>query len=83
MSTFYSWKENESLLANLIMISCSIFHLVNVLRSFDSEQSTTYLSNFRFMKFLIGPKKFCHNENKAETNKTYDHAAKIFLGLSL
>ena len=35
------------------------------------------------MKFLIGPKKFCHTENKAETNKTYNHAAKIFLGLSL
>ena len=35
-----------------------------------------------FMKFLIGPKKFCLTENKAKTNKTYDHVAKIFLGLS-
>ena len=60
------------------------FHLKNVLRSFYSEQSTYILIELmQFMKFLIGPKKFCHTENKAETNKTYDQAAKIFLGLSL
>ena len=39
---------------------------------FSFFERSTYIF-IEFIKLLIGPKKFCHTENKAETNKTYDH----------
>ena len=55
-----------------------IYHLENVL--LIQSKVHTYLSNL--WNFLLD-QRICHTKSKAETNKTYDLAAKMFLGLSL